>query len=90
MAEKEIIRSFQRRPFGKDLISLGKEKCFQPCSSIVKLDPFIHDEGILKVGGRVQRAALANEMQGPVLLPNSYRTSELAVRCCHELVVHAD
>ena len=90
MAEKEIIRSFQRRHFGKNLISLGKEKCFQSCNSIVKLDPFSHDRGILKVGGRVQRSALVNEMPGPVLLPNSYRTAEFIVRWCHELVVHGD
>ena len=46
MAEKEIIRSVQRRHFGEELISLGKGKCLKSCSSIVKLDPFIDDEGI--------------------------------------------
>ena len=45
MAEKEIIRSVQRRHFGEELISLGKGKCLKSCSSIVKLDPFIDDEG---------------------------------------------
>ena len=29
------------------------------CSSIVKLDPFIGDEGILRVGGRIKTLAVA-------------------------------
>ena len=58
MAEKKIIRSVQRRHFGEELISLGK--CLKSCSSIVKLDPFIDNEGILRVGGRIQRLPLTN------------------------------
>ena len=53
------------------------------CSSLPKLDPFIDDEGILRVKGRIQRSALANEMQNPVLLPKSCRIAELVVHWCH-------
>ena len=49
VAEKEIIRSVQIRHFGEKLISLGKGKCLKSCSGIVKLDPFIGDEGISRV-----------------------------------------
>ena len=59
------------------------------CSSIVKLDLLIDDEGILKVGGRIQRSVLANEIQNTVLLPKSCRISELVVHWCHGQVVHA-
>ena len=89
MAEKEIIRSVQRRHFGEELISLGKGKCLKSCSSIVKLDPFIDDEGILRVGGRIKRSAVASEMQHPVLLPKFCRIAELVARWCHEQVAHA-
>ena len=61
MVDMEIIRSVQRRHFGHDLISLGKGKCLKSCSSIVKLDPFIDDKDILRVGGRIKRSAVANE-----------------------------
>ena len=60
MAEKEIIRSVQRRHFGEELMSLGNGKYLKPCSSRVKLDPFINDERILRVGGRIKRSAVAN------------------------------
>ena len=89
MAEKEIIRSFQRRHSGEELIFLGKGKCLKSCSSIVNLDPLIDDEGIFRVGERIQRSGLANEMQHPVLLPKSCRIAELVVRCYHEQVAYA-
>ena len=89
MAEKEIIRSIQRRHFGEELISLGKGKFLKSCSSIAKLDPFIDDEGILRVGGRIKRSAVASEMQHPVLLPKFCRIAELVARWCHEQVAHA-
>ena len=66
MVEKEIIRSVQRRHLGEELISLGKGKCLKSCTSIVKLDPFIDDEGILRAGGRIKRSAVASEMQHSV------------------------
>ena len=89
MAEKEIIRSVQRRHFGEELISLGKGKCLKSCSSIVKLDPFIDDEGILRVGGRIKRSAVVGEIQQPMLLPKSCRITELVELWCHEQVPHA-
>ena len=52
------------------------------------LDPFI-DEGILRVGGRIKRSAVASEMQHPTLLPKSCRIAELVVCWCHEQVAHA-
>ena len=89
MLEKEIIRSFQRRYCKEELISLGKQKCLNSCSNIVKLDPFIDDKGILRVGEKIYRSVLANEIQHPVLLPKSCRIAELIVRWCHEQVAHA-
>ena len=89
MAEKEIIRSVQRRHFGEELISLGKGKSLKSCSTIVKLDPFIDDEGILRAGRRIKRSPVASEMQQLVLLPKFCRIAELVVRWCHEQVAHA-
>ena len=56
--------------------------------SIVKLDPFIDDEGILRIGERIKRSAVASEMEYRVLLPKSCRIAELVVRWCDEQVAH--
>ena len=54
-----------------------------------KVDPFIDDERILRVGGRIKRSAVASEMQHLLLLPKSCRIAELVVHWCHEHVAHA-
>ena len=84
-----MIRSVQRRCFGEELISLGKGKCLKSCSTMLKLDLFIDDQGRLRVGRKIQRSALTNEMQHPVMLPKSSRIAELVVCWCHEQVAHA-
>lgn len=48
VAEKEIIRSVQKRYFGEELIPLRKRKRLRS-SGIIKLDPFIDHEGILRI-----------------------------------------
>ena len=89
MAENEMIRSAQWGHIGKELITLGKGKRLKSWRSIVNLDPFINDEGILKVVRRTQRLALANEMQHPALLTKSCRIAELLVRWYRGQVAHA-
>ena len=42
----------------------------------MKLDPFINDEEIKRVGGKIQRSS---EIQHLVLLPESCRIAELLV-----------
>lgn len=64
----------------------GKRKTLEVCISIVNLDPFINDEGILKVERRIQRLALTIEMQHP---PKSCRIAELLVRWYRGQVAHA-
>ena len=88
LADMEIIKSVQRRHFGEEIISLEMKRSLKSSSSMLKLDPFIDSEGVLRVGGRIQRSALAIEIQNRVLLPKSCRIAELIVRWCHKRVAH--
>ena len=38
-------------------------------SSLYKLDPFLDGNGILRVGGRVRRASLTEDVKFPIILP---------------------
>ena len=39
------------------------------CSSLYKLDPFLDADGILRVGGRLRRASLSDDVKFPIILP---------------------
>ena len=47
------------------------------------LSPFIDDKGIIRVGGRIDKAIVSYEEKHPVLLPNEHRISLLITRNVH-------
>ena len=53
-----------------------------------KLDPFIDDNGILRVGGRLRRPNLNDDHKFPIILPKNDHVSSLIVRYFHENVKH--
>ncbi len=57
-------------------------------SKLWKLSPFL-DDGILKISGRIGRAAVPNEMKTPVILPSKHVFTDLLIlrehqRCAHQ------
>ena len=57
-------------------------------SALFRLDPFISDDGLLCVGGRLRRARLEYGEGHPVLLPKGHHLSRLIVRHYHSRVHH--
>ena len=71
-AEMSWIRSAQR-----DLKSRMKNGEFKT------LSPFVDDKGIIRVGGRIDKAIFSYEEKHPVLLPNEHRISLLITSHMH-------
>ena len=71
-AEMSWIKSAQ-----KDLKSRMKNGDFKT------LSPFIDDKGIIRVGGRIDKAIVSYEEKHPVLLPNEHRISLLITSHMH-------
>lgn len=57
-------------------------------SSIYKLNPFVDDEGIVRVGGRLKHADLPFAIKHPAILPKKSHMSTLVIRHNHEMVQH--
>ena len=56
--------------------------------SLYKLDPFVDDDGILRVGGRLRRASLSDDMKFPIILPRNSHVTTLIVRYFHARTSH--
>lgn len=69
-AQKFIVRVVQRDAFSEDYNQLRKERFLPNSSRLNKLSPFIDEEGIIRVGGRLQQAGLPYDTTHPMLLPN--------------------
>ena len=79
-AEKEVIKSVQQRHFKEEIMALHNGNSLKSSSKIVKLDPFLDQDGILKVGGRIGKCDISYEIQHPTLLPKSCKTTGLIMR----------
>ena len=98
-----ILRAVQEEAFGEipkseHPVHTRKEESPRVCPSkkkrtmkklvLFRLDPFISDDGLLRVGGRLQRARLEYRERHPILLPKGHHVLRLTVRHYHNQVRH--
>ncbi len=90
--ESFILRSVQKEAFASEIEQLKKDpsKGLSRTSRIYKLDPFVDDSGLLRVGGRIDRSSLAYHVRHPIILPNpkSCSVAELIIKHHHERAKH--
>ena len=87
-AEKQIIKLHQKRYFHSEIKAFTTDQSkLNRSSAVAKLDPFIDNDGLLKVGGRLRRAQHVNEVH-PVLISKFGLLSRVIITWCHENVGH--
>lgn len=96
IAETVIIKLVQAKAFGKEIRCLkakatqGKpNRKWKAKWNISKLDPYLDETDILRVGGRIKRSNLPREMSHPVLLPKRGHMITLIVGHYHTRVHHS-
>lgn len=88
-AEQTIIKQFQLFSFSTEVISLRKSESLPKNSQLVKLNPFIDDQGLLRVGGRLQSAnTMTFEERHPIILPKGSHLSLLIIKHYHNAIAH--
>ena len=83
-----IVRNLQNESFSEELDCLEKKKGLPKTTPLLKLSPVIDPEGLLRVGGRLERADLTHEERHPLILPGKHHVTSLIVKHCHEEVKH--
>ena len=80
--EIRLWQIIQRDVFGEDLTTIKNGKSVSSSSKIHKFNPFLDEDGVLRVGGRLQQTTWPFERKHPVLLDKHHLT-ELLVRHHH-------
>ncbi|XP_041484654.1 uncharacterized protein LOC121431209 [Lytechinus variegatus] len=83
-AEREVICRLQRQSFPSEFLTGAGERMV----SLDKLDPILVD-GLLRVGGRLDRAPVENSLKYPLILPSHHHVTELIVVDHHQKVGHS-
>ena len=96
VAENAIIQYLQQKSFPEEVSLLSKkpkegdniDHYVKRSSSIYRLDPRMTD-GILRVGGRLNKAAMPEEAKHPAILPKNQHVTNLILRNIHESSGHS-
>ncbi|CAI5661726.1 unnamed protein product [Oreochromis niloticus] len=90
-AELTIIKMVQETAFAQQIKPLQHHDVMQmkdKVNELHKLCPFLDDQGILRVGGRLTHAALHPNVKHPAILPRDSHVSALLVKHYHEKTYH--
>lgn len=88
-AESSIIHFCQKATFREEISVLkGGASGIKKTSSIYRLDPVLKDD-LLRVGGRLSRAALPEELKHPVIVSKGQHVSNLMLQHIHKQLGHA-
>lgn len=90
-AEFAIIQMVQESAFSDEIQRLkggAQSKNKDKTNRLYRLCPFLDDCGMLRVGGRLEHAALHPEAKHPVVLPRDSHVSNLLIKHHHERVQH--
>ena len=86
--EVQILKSLRNRvPTDRETLKL-RNKNMKKTSCLYRLDPFIDEDGILRVGGRIKKANIPYPTKFPVILPRKNHVTGLIIKHYHEQVKH--
>ena len=72
MAESQIMKIVQSEEFDEEIRIVDGNGVLPMSSKLIALNPFLDDEHILRVGGRLQHISIPMDTKHPVILPGSH------------------
>ncbi|XP_043464547.1 uncharacterized protein LOC122499986 [Leptopilina heterotoma] len=82
------LKVVQNDHFSETIELLKNKKPLPRNNPLIKLAPFLDDDDILRVGGRLQSSLLSYDETHPVILPKNNKMSELIVTKAHHDTLH--
>jgi len=83
------IKIAQQEIYAPEIDDLCKKGEVSSKSQLQPLHPFLHKEGYLQVGGRLQHSHLADNSKHQLILPPAHHLTELIIKNEHLRLLHA-
>lgn len=84
----QCVLQCQQEEFSEDIWHLRNGRPLKNSSKLRSLNPFLDDNGILRVGGRLRHANIPEEAKHQIILPNGNTFSKLIIAQCHKKTLH--
>ncbi|KFM71288.1 hypothetical protein X975_00963, partial [Stegodyphus mimosarum] len=82
-----IIKLVQRTDYKKEISTLEKARVLKK-GSLISLNPFLDNSGLLRVGGRLRNASLPESVKHQIILPKNHPVTKLLVKFYHLTYMH--
>ncbi len=87
-AEERLLRMIQSKHFSNEVAALKNNKSVVRSSRVSKLGPFLDGRGVMRAGGRLQKASMPQTAKHPVILPKKEIVVTRFIEWCHAEVQH--
>jgi len=87
-ARNQLLRHIQRKAFQREYTQLENGRQLHAKSQLIRFSPFLDKDGLMRVGGRIERSTLNYNAKHPVIIPKSSPVAELLVRHSHVTNLH--
>lgn len=88
-ANQLLIIETQAVYFADELSDLKASRQIKSCSKLLPLSPFIDQNGLLRMGSRIQNSTAMFDTKHPMLLPSESRFARLLFEREHRRLLHA-
>lgn len=88
--ENRIMQLIQHGEFNDDVKKLKEKAPLHKKSIILGFNPFMDNEGVIRIGGRIQNSDLQFDQKHPIILPYKHHVTKLIVEDCHERTLHGN
>jgi hypothetical protein len=76
-AHNFLFRRIQNNVYRTEVEDLRAGRAIEKSSDLIKLSPYLDKNGVLRVGGRIDKASLPFDTRHPIILPRRERITEL-------------
>jgi len=83
------VKIVQQESYAQELKELGEKQVVAANSVLKILHPFIDNQGLIRVGGRLQHSTLPYQTRHQMILPANHHFSKLIVAAEHLRLHHA-
>ncbi|XP_072159686.1 uncharacterized protein [Bemisia tabaci] len=80
------IKIIQGKEFKSEIKTLSEKK--ESPASLCKLRPFLDEQGLLRVGGRLRHSDMSYDFKFPILLPKNHHFTRLVIDYYHDMTLH--
>ncbi|XP_064475452.1 uncharacterized protein LOC135389320 [Ornithodoros turicata] len=82
------VRHVKREVYPEETFAVSRNEEIAKQSKLLKLNPFLDENGVMRLTGRLQCSDYPEDIKYPILLSMKHTLSKLIVQNAHELTLH--